>query len=145
MTDKIDRAELRRLCEAATPGPWQWVKDGCECFARGIHIHETYEDDPPIVRLENFREEENAAFIAAARTAIPALLDALDAAEARERRLLADLASISDIAHAGGLAGLDSHQALSAIRRRTLPAWDKSGPEAEQLQRVRAALAETAP
>ena len=55
----IDREELRRLCDAATPGRW---------YARN---------------LEYGLEGEDAEFAAAARTAVPALLDALEAAEAQ--------------------------------------------------------------
>ena len=75
--DTTERARLRALCEAATPGPWRDgagfvapVRDGsgtfdslCECHGRNIR--------------------SNAVFVAASRTAIPALLDALDAADAR--------------------------------------------------------------
>lgn len=78
--DKSERARLRALCEAATPGPWRDgagfvapVRDGsgtfdslCECHGRNIR--------------------SNAVFVAASRTAIPALLDDADAADARAEK-----------------------------------------------------------
>ena len=72
MTDDIKR--LRELCDAATPGPWaeqHWkgAPDGC-----------VYAGNEWIANASI----ENAALIAAARTALPALLDRLEAVE-RER------------------------------------------------------------
>ena len=71
---QIDRDQLRALASGATPGPWiphpsyVWTSE-----LGGI--------------IQNWSEDANAAadmeFIAAARTAVPALLDTLDQAEAR--------------------------------------------------------------
>ena len=84
------RAELVRLCEAATPGPWQTEER---------HTRNVYSDDAtgsmvaackcdytsrPVVE-----EEAHAAFIAAARTALPEALaevDRLTALSSDERR-----------------------------------------------------------
>ena len=70
---QIDRDQLRALASGATPGPWiphpsyVWTSE-----LGGI--------------IQNWSEDANAAadmeFIAAARTAVPALLGALDQAEA---------------------------------------------------------------
>lgn len=97
MTDKY--AELRRLAESATPGPWESVKrseyDGSYYFLiqtqeerNGWEIAEIRMDVP----------HDNAAFIAAANpSTILALLDELEAAQrdARigrlTRRVVADL------------------------------------------------------
>lgn len=68
-SDDIDRAELRRLDAAATPGPWTVTPMG------GIEqLHADYDGNTDVA---------DANFIAAARTAVPALLDALEQAEAR--------------------------------------------------------------
>lgn len=67
------RAELRKLCDEATPGPW-------------MHDEEFYPAEGMLFQWDG--DGPDAAFIAASRTAIPELLDALDAAE-RERDTLA--------------------------------------------------------
>lgn len=69
-------AEQRAVCEAATPGKWT-------CEAWGI------EADGVTIACANTSHEiswsdQNADFIAAARTALPAALDALEASMARE-------------------------------------------------------------
>ena len=55
------RKELRRLCEGATEGPWMVFKNGPHHVAG---ICTTFSDSP-----------DNAAFIAAARSAVPELLE----------------------------------------------------------------------
>lgn len=50
------------------------------------------------------------------------------------------LGHVAAIAHNGGLAGLTEHQAIVAIRRLTISAWDKSGSEEQLRQRVDAAM-----
>ena len=79
----IDRDALRKLAEAATPGPWEIDPDGrtinaTESDGESYAVGEAYDLDVPT---------GDAAFIATARTALPALLDALDAAEAEVARL----------------------------------------------------------
>lgn len=79
---------LRALCDGATAGPWRTS---------------TYGGEKPLVVVDDALEliavtggpsiyssgecEANAAFIAAARTVMPALLDALEAAESRVREM----------------------------------------------------------
>lgn len=65
------RQELRALCDAATPGPW-WPRDATR---RG-----TVESHCGHVCTAGFLEtcEPDAAFIAAARTAVPELLDEVE-------------------------------------------------------------------
>jgi len=89
------RAELRKLCEAATSGPWKDIQDG---YGLGRHPYISV-DSPsgaiidvmtrarlPFTRQEvDVPHEANAAFIAAAREALPAALDRLDALEAALR------------------------------------------------------------
>lgn len=91
----IDREELRRLCNDATDGPWNAYIDLDDKFGSPERVTVAqsrrgdatfgiiYEIDPE----EGSNPERNAAFIAAARTAVPSLLEALEAAEAREKRL----------------------------------------------------------
>ena len=91
----IDMAAARALCDAATPGPWvvgeeiDGVRAGRRTVVRGqrgsgfnrriVTVDQTRPHEEPA--------EPNVEFIAAARTLIPALLDALAAAEARTREL----------------------------------------------------------
>lgn len=88
MTDwtKERIAEARRICEAATPGPWEWDLDG-DLVARG-GVKVVYED----VSVSEYNEivaasiEANIldqSFIAHARTAYPAALDEIERYRAR--------------------------------------------------------------
>lgn len=72
------RAELRRLHEAATPGPWS--KRGS-----GVYFHNSW-PYAPVVDDDRIGPE-NALLIAAARNALPALLDAADERDALRERL----------------------------------------------------------
>lgn len=70
-------AELRALCNAkVTPGPWEAHGDSV------IASHPTNLDQAPVVHTDGFwfpREAgANARFIAAARTALPELLDEIE-------------------------------------------------------------------
>jgi hypothetical protein len=87
-----ERAALRVLAEAATPGPWEveryWWKLGSsrgmpDSWWLGIEARGAV-CGTVAQALEDDEAKADAAFIAAARTAVPALLDALDEAE-RER------------------------------------------------------------
>lgn len=98
----VDRDELKRLAEGATPGPWEWDEvmnpfyndpDGQSCGGDGTGMVEFFQTDADGETL--FDEEgevrgvlpwkfNNADFIAAANPATAlSLLDALAAAEAR--------------------------------------------------------------
>ena len=89
--DATERARLRALCEAATPGPWDAIydEDAGEWMVRTGHADVavlTWQRAIDALGLSPMTMR-TAAFIAASRTAIPALLDdseRLDAAE-RER------------------------------------------------------------
>jgi len=105
------RDEWRALAEAATPGPWRAVEGDLEGKPASEYLRTLLANreadgttsgrlfltlapndiDPeagaevvPATTGDGPRSEANGAFIAAARTAVPALLDALEAAE-RER------------------------------------------------------------
>ena len=71
--------ELRALVAAATPGPWAYEDDGT---IGGIFVR------PPAGRPHRHDSAADAAFIAAARTAVPALLDRVEALEAGLREAL---------------------------------------------------------
>ena len=80
-----ERAELRALAEAATAGPWEAQVLGSEGYAvraEPIPVGKgSMTRRPRVARCghEDWdTDKANAAFIAAARTAVPALLDALD-------------------------------------------------------------------
>lgn len=91
--DASERARLRALCEAATPGPWQ--VDECpddrvmhECGDGWHHVDDPVrcikgDDAGPDSAMVFQGVDADLALMAAARTAIPTLLGALDAAEAR--------------------------------------------------------------
>jgi hypothetical protein len=85
---------LRALCEAATPGPWAeavWYGTNEGGWAAIGPHHAGADDECDDDASDNHaRAEHDAAFIAAARTALPALLDELARTraqidEARER------------------------------------------------------------
>jgi hypothetical protein len=81
-----ERAEIRALSERATPGEWS-VEGPSRGFA-GYIIHGAgYVELASLLESSESDAEADAAFIAAARTALPRLLDALEAAE-RERDAL---------------------------------------------------------
>jgi hypothetical protein len=73
MTAADRLAELGALADAATPGPWV-VQDGDEVHAPHLLDQEEASDVATI-----FDADADAAFIAAARSAVPALIAALKA------------------------------------------------------------------
>ena len=87
MTEQqIDRERLRKLADAATPGPWVVTK--CEpCAKRGREDIQIW-DEQGYIPIAQWMDEvdpdagEDAEFIAAARTAVPQLLGQLDQQEA---------------------------------------------------------------
>lgn len=86
MTDEQRRASLAR-CEAATPGPWQ---------TRFINrLFQSARKDPATLMLNQAQDWPDSEFIAAARTDLPAALDALDAKDAEIEALTAALRDIS--------------------------------------------------
>ena len=76
-----DRDRLRRLADAATPGPW--VMDDDSRGLVGPWIDGVSEEGTAREVADcTWTDEADAEFITAARGAVPALLDALDRAEA---------------------------------------------------------------
>lgn len=91
--DTTERARLRALCEAATPGPWVTgegaagrfmvsTDDGVCCVGGVRRVVFEINDGCAPWRFPDGPIPE-AQLIAASRTAIPALLDDLDAADVR--------------------------------------------------------------
>lgn len=75
----MDIKKLRELCEKATPGPWEWQyseKWGTSVFndTLGVITAYTNERGNPDITIA----EEDLEFIAAARTALPELLDEVE-------------------------------------------------------------------
>ena len=87
----IDRAELRRLAKAATPGPWAWDDDHARPGLRhgrefgGILLRCGALYGPAAA---------DAAYIAAAVNALPDLLNALEKAEGHRDPLAATLIEV---------------------------------------------------
>ena len=129
MTAPIDEARLRELAEAATPGPWEWCDCPSNCGHIGSgsdHLATVtfgdWGDEIPVLkhvgtssldqRYEVVMEmnaygevpieqaRANAELIAAARTAIPALLDALSAERERGDRAVRALKPFAESAPA---------------------------------------------
>ena len=71
MTD-VDIAELRRLCDEATPGPWT-----ADIDTDPAAVHQVYGADLHKV-IQAASRKPDATFIARARAAVPALLDELE-------------------------------------------------------------------
>jgi hypothetical protein len=102
-TAPLDLAALRRLCEEATPGPWEaqpvtgkvakrhgWLEVWSTATRLPI-VHTGYvevhtEDGESYAKTGVRISPADAAFIAAARTALPALLDRVERA-ARSARI----------------------------------------------------------
>lgn len=81
--DEVDA--IRARAEAATPGPWRWRDDGYDSVV--LDRSDDYVGGCPDCGVRAGFDESDAEFIAAARTDIPALLDALDEARAEAARL----------------------------------------------------------
>ncbi len=71
------RDELRALAEKAAPGPWRVHAEAYEGMILAVGA-----DEETV-----YATDADMALMGAARTAIPALLDALDAAEAAVQRV----------------------------------------------------------
>lgn len=82
--------EMEALCAAATPGPWrpdiaQMGDDGCDGSAAvaPIHSYEDYDDTDQYAAYElaEHAAQNDADFIAAARTLLPKMINALKEAK----------------------------------------------------------------
>lgn len=93
-----ERARLRALADAATPGPWEFqpwsthpLPDGD--YRASILLANAAHDGEIVRELGN----QDGDFVAAARTAVPALLDALDAETLRANRAEARIKAVRDL------------------------------------------------
>ena len=85
----IDRKNLRKLCRLATQGPWVKEEGGC-CINANEFFDDLGNDRSTVAYVSDHRGNSN--FIAAARNALPELLDLLDEAERAIQNVLdADL------------------------------------------------------
>ena len=101
MTTPTDRAmtperigELKRLCEQATPGPWALGDDYND--QRTLYVGEEWIAILPhqcVASIEEQRDKD-AAFIAAARTALPDCIEALKAERVRAEAAEATVARL---------------------------------------------------
>lgn len=92
----LDLDHLSSLCEKATPGPWS-AEPVCE--GRLWAIHETLEDDPPLATVGphgNNDGEDNANFIATARTALPLLVEEVERLRSVLQEAVADVVTTHD-------------------------------------------------
>ena len=78
-----DRDRLRRLADAATPGPWENTRNGVQQSLAAATKVGDYKYEGVGIVPEEYVRQDDAEFIAAAREAVPALLDALTRAEAQ--------------------------------------------------------------
>ena len=91
---QIDRDRLRELVENATPGPWEYPGE-----LLGLPCTTVFAGDPKRTHAAYVAEmgPQDGAFIAAARTAVPALLGALEQAEAERDRAQAALDRVREL------------------------------------------------
>lgn len=96
----IDLDEIQRLADEATPGPWHWTDHRVSDLV-GIGGDEHYSYETEVLEATHGGEcgcrsacildltinDHDRAFIAAARTAIPALVARVRELEAENRRL----------------------------------------------------------
>jgi hypothetical protein len=85
----INLKSIRERAEAATPGPWEDIHPNAD--DGDIRVHVARPDNRTVVRDADTvawkLKAKDAAFIAHARTDIPALCDALQKSEAEVKRL----------------------------------------------------------
>lgn len=78
----MERDEIRKITDAATPGPWGLTRE--DDSVRTDHTPENNYCSEHICSMDHYRDERqaekqpNASFIAMSRTVIPQLLDELD-------------------------------------------------------------------
>lgn len=75
-------AAIRALCDAATPGPWKWWTSCSWRRLKSDRAGVSLSVAEPFVASDGHPDldikEADQAFIAAARTAVPALLDEVE-------------------------------------------------------------------
>ena len=100
MSDRLtteDRARLRALAENATPGPWEDDVDELTDEATVHHDQEQRLWVADCGSKYHAPARADAAFIAASRQAVPALLDMLDQAEAERDHARAQVDRVREL------------------------------------------------
>ncbi len=125
-------AYLREVADGAIPGPWDYMTNRVGDSPLIVTIYTDDPDDPtlikPLICFESSTENlPDAQFIAAARTAVPELLDEIE----RLRRLLAELTD-PDPCWFDHNGGCQAHGYLTLRPGETCPQYDA--------QQIRAAL-----
>ena len=133
--------ELRRLAQAATPGPWAYTKDSKDFPVNGYVTVRDCIYSVCVLPYEGIRADNrvtaNGLFIAAANpAAILALIQQRD-------ELLAALNSAASVSHSGGLCGYAEDDALRLVRVITLPYWDKSASDDKHREAIAKAEAQS--
>lgn len=114
-------AKWTALCDAATPGPWK----------HGPESHGVYNPNmgsPLVVKpiVDEARNPDDAAFIAAARTAMPTLIAALREARERHERLLGGFGDLQELLNALAVEQAKVkrlREALARCQPRLLARW----------------------
>ena len=129
-----DRDRLRRLADAATPGPWENTRNGVQQTIDAATKVGDYKYEGVGIVPEEYVRQEDAEFIAAARTAVPALLDALASAEDRATQAKAR------IRHLEATAQITVRKALRAEAERDewrQTALDERGATLDLLEQIK--------
>lgn len=137
-----ERKRLRELCEKATPGPWKPVtkmhksvpKDkGCvSLYGPDCLIYST-PLEPGCLRITHDRQKADCRFIAAAREAVPALLDALEASEA-------DVAELRALDAEAQVGADEQTKQLRVLQSENTLLLNSLGAAERENERLRAAL-----
>ena len=131
----IDRDRLRKLAGRATPGPWENTRNGVQQTIDAATKVGDYKYEGVGIVPEEYVRQEDAEFIAAARTAVPALLDALASAEDRATQAKAR------IRHLEATAQITVREALRAEAERDewrQAALDERGAALDLLEQIKA-------
>ena len=129
-----DRNRLRKLADAATPGPWENTRNGVQQSLAAATKVGDYKYEGVGIVPEEYVRQEDAEFIAAARTAVPALLDALASAEDRATQAKAR------IRHLEATAQITVREALRAEAERDewrQTALDERGAALDALEQIK--------
>jgi hypothetical protein len=102
--ERPDIETIGALEAQATPGPWHACHDGaCPCAQVWsapndtiVHMPLNYDDLAPHMPLPSDEAKANAAFIAAARTAVPQMVAYIEALEAERKQRVAAMKIIND-------------------------------------------------
>jgi uncharacterized protein (DUF885 family) len=143
-----DHAALRALADAATPGPWEVERDPYGDDDYPVSANGRYLCVSPDDGVRGGHSEADAAFIAAARDAVPALLDEVERLRKELRECYASGDGALDLVEDDLTA---AREALAAEQRKTEAVrvladkmTDENGQSWNSIsgRRIRAALGE---